>query len=82
MPVQRIRVASASRGQWTITVERTDDVVTSLYPSREAAIAAGTDLAKRDKIELLILGRDGRVRARKCFGDDLREEREVAVRSI
>ncbi|MFJ1257963.1 DUF2188 domain-containing protein [Cupriavidus sp. CuC1] len=57
MQVQRIRVSSASRGQWTIMVEGTDDAVTFLYPSREAAIAAGTDLAKRDKIELLILGR-------------------------
>ncbi|MBB3010007.1 MULTISPECIES: DUF2188 domain-containing protein [Cupriavidus] len=43
------------------------------YPTQEAAISAGTERAKRDKVELLIHGRDGQIRERNSFGHDPRD---------
>ncbi|NUO88317.1 MAG: DUF2188 domain-containing protein [Cupriavidus sp.] len=40
------------------------------YSTQEAAIAAGNALAQEQKVELLIHGRDGRIRARSAFGGD------------
>ncbi|WP_439673043.1 DUF2188 domain-containing protein [Cupriavidus necator] len=44
----------------------------SRYPSEEEAIAAGTEKANQDKVELLIHGRDGQLRERNSFGNDPR----------
>ncbi|NOV23549.1 DUF2188 domain-containing protein [Cupriavidus necator] len=44
----------------------------SHFPSEEEAIAAGTEKANQDKVELLIHGRDGQLRERNSFGNDPR----------
>ena len=44
----------------------------TMHFSQEEAIKAGTERAKRDKVELLIHGRDGQIRARNSFGHDPR----------
>lgn len=42
------------------------------FPTQEEAIHAGTERAKAAKVELLIHGRDGQIRARNSFGHDPR----------
>lgn len=44
----------------------------TMFFTQEEAIAAGTERAKRDKVELLIHGRDGQIRERNSFGHDPR----------
>ncbi|MGN5479549.1 DUF2188 domain-containing protein [Cupriavidus basilensis] len=43
------------------------------YPSQEEAISAATEQAKREKVELLIHGRDGQIRERNSYGNDPRD---------
>jgi len=40
----------------------------NVFATQEAAIEAGTKRAQTDKVELLIHGRDGQIRARNSFG--------------
>jgi hypothetical protein len=42
------------------------------FDTQEEAIAAGTEKAQKEKVELLIHGRDGQIRARNSFGHDPR----------
>lgn len=44
----------------------------SHHTTQDEAIAAGTERARREKVELLIHGRDGQIRARNSFGHDPR----------
>ena len=43
---------------------------TGVYPTQEAAIAAATEIAKNQKTELYVHGRDGRIRDRNSYGSD------------
>jgi hypothetical protein len=45
----------------------------TMFFNQEEAIKAGTERAKRDKVELLIHGRDGQIRERNSFGHDPRD---------
>ncbi|MNW11410.1 hypothetical protein D3C71_2088600 [compost metagenome] len=67
-----IHVVPTERNGWAVEVEGTDGA-TSHYPSQEEAIAAGTEKAKNDKVELIIHGRDGQIRERNSFGHDPRD---------
>ncbi|WP_061958213.1 DUF2188 domain-containing protein [Cupriavidus pauculus] len=66
-----IHVVPTERNGWAVEVEGTDGA-TSHYPSQEEAVAAGTEKAKNDKVELFIHGRDGQIRERNSFGHDPR----------
>lgn len=44
-----------------------------MFATQEEAIAAGTERAQGDKVELLIHGRDGQIRERNSFGHDPRD---------
>lgn len=44
-----------------------------MFATQEEAIAAGTERAKQDEVELLIHGRDGQIRERNTFGHDPRD---------
>ncbi|GJG97734.1 DUF2188 domain-containing protein [Cupriavidus pauculus] len=44
-----------------------------VFGTQEEAIEAGTERARRDKVELLIHGRDGQIRERNSFGHDPRD---------
>ncbi len=45
----------------------------AMFATQEEAIAAGTEIARRDKVEILVHGRDGQIRARNSFGHDPRD---------
>lgn len=62
---RNIHVIQTDRG-WAVEVEGTDGG-TSHYPSQEEAIAAGWQKAKQDGVELLIHGRDGKIRERTSY---------------
>ncbi|SPR99513.1 DUF2188 domain-containing protein [Cupriavidus taiwanensis] len=72
MPGKNIHVLPAGDQGWAVAVEGTDGATTH-YPSQEEAIAAGTEKARQDKVELLIHGRDGQIRERNSFGNDPRD---------
>ncbi|WER48846.1 DUF2188 domain-containing protein [Cupriavidus sp. WKF15] len=65
-----IHVVPASDG-WT--VEHAGGRDRKFYPTQEEAIAAGTQKARQEKVELLIHGRDGQIRERNSFGHDPRD---------
>lgn len=67
-----VHVVPTERNGWAVEVEGTDGA-TSHYPSQEEAIAAGTEKAKRDKVELFIHDRHGKIRERNSFGHDPRD---------
>ncbi|WP_308813402.1 DUF2188 domain-containing protein [Cupriavidus pinatubonensis] len=51
---------------WAVTVEGPNGA-TVLFPTEAEAIAAGTDAAKQDGVELFIHDRDGWIRERNSF---------------
>ncbi|CAN7768979.1 DUF2188 domain-containing protein [Cupriavidus necator] len=65
---RNIHVVRVEGLQWVV---ETEDGPTDrqFFPSREAAIAAGTAMAQQKKVDLIVHGRDGLIRRRKCFGD-------------
>lgn len=56
-----IHVVPTERNGWAVEVEGTDGA-TSHYPSEVEAVAAATEKARRDKVEVFIHERDGRIR--------------------
>ena len=44
----------------------------SHHETQDEAIAAGTERARREHVELLIHGRDGQIRSRNSYGHDPR----------
>lgn len=42
----------------------------AVFDTQAKAINRGTVIARRDKVELLIHGRDGKIRERNTFGND------------
>lgn len=43
---------------------------TKRFPTQEAAIRAATEIARNKRSEVLIHGRDGRIRERNSYGKD------------
>lgn len=68
MPGNNIHVVPFEHG-WAIESE-SGAGGRQLFASQEDAIAAGMEKAKQLCVELLIHGRDGRIRLRNSFGND------------
>ncbi|MEJ1158667.1 DUF2188 domain-containing protein [Prosthecomicrobium sp. N25] len=65
-----IHVVPADEG-WV--VRRGGEVApVAAYPNKAAALAAGRELAKAEKVELVEHGRDGRIQDSDSFGNDPR----------
>lgn len=58
--------------KWKVEVERGNQDA-STYDTQNAAIVAGTALAKKLKAELLVHGADGAIRMRNSYGNDPRD---------
>lgn len=69
MPNKDVHVVPAGEG-WAVEVP--DGGKRTMFTTQEEAIEAGTARAQRDKVELLIHGRDGQIRERNSFGHDPR----------
>ncbi|AMR77581.1 conserved hypothetical protein [Cupriavidus phytorum] len=71
MPAKNIHVVPLDNG-WAIESEDGAGG-RQLYATQEDAIAAGTEKARQLQAELLVHGRDGRIRMRNSFGNDPRD---------
>jgi len=69
MPGHDIHVIPAD-DRWAVETEGGHGRVT--FDTQADAIAAGTRRAKEKKVELLVHGRDGKIRERNSFGHDPR----------
>lgn len=54
---------------WAVKIEG-NDRATSVHDTQQQAIDAGRERARREESELLIHGRDGRIRDRDSYGGD------------
>lgn len=66
----RNNVHVVQRGDKWGTLREGGERVSGLYDTQVAAIEAGRDMAREDKGELLIHGRDNLIRARDSYGND------------
>jgi Uncharacterized protein conserved in bacteria (DUF2188) len=59
-----------SRGdQWAVVREGASRA-SSVHPTQKAAIAAATDIARKQSLEVYIHGQNGQIRERNSFGND------------
>lgn len=56
-------------GKWGVKREGSKRIL-ELFKTQEKAINKGRNIAKRDKGELFIHGRDGQIRERDSYGND------------
>lgn len=56
-------------GEWAVRKEGSSRD-TSRFSTQEEAIRAGRRIARNQGSELLVHGRDGRIRERRSYGDD------------
>ena len=59
-------------GSWHNRIEGSNDLLGS-YPTREEAVAAGRDEARRRKVEHLVHNLDGSIGERNTYGHDPRD---------
>jgi len=69
MPNKDIHVVPAGT-EWAVVIPGEDE--RTMFATQEEAIADATERARRNKVELLIHGRDGQIRERNSFGHDPR----------
>jgi ketosteroid isomerase-like protein len=66
-----VHVVRGSNGGWQVRVEGTGRAH-SIHNTQAEATKAGRGVAQKKKSELLVHGRDGKIRERSTFGNDPR----------
>ncbi len=61
-------------GEWRVEVEGMP-LVPATYRTQAEARDAGRELARRTEAELVVHGRDGKIRERSTYGDDPRSSK-------
>jgi hypothetical protein len=75
MPKQGdVHVIRGNNGGWQVRVEGKTRAQ-SIHNTQAEAAAVGKEIARRNKSELLVHGRDGKIRERSTFGHDPRRIR-------
>ena len=75
MPKQGdVHVIRGNSGGWQVRIEGIAGA-RSIHNTQAEAAKAGRDIARKNKSELLIHGRDGKIRERSTFGHDPRRTR-------
>lgn len=69
MSKKDIHVVPHSDGGWATRREGTDRV-SDRHPTQREAINVGRERAKKDQVELVIHGTDGRIRDKDSYGND------------
>lgn len=70
MPKQgEVHVIRGSNGGWLVRIEGTARA-RSIHNTQAEAAKAGRELARRNRSELLVHGRDGKIREWSTFGHD------------
>jgi len=67
MRKKNITVGPSGDGKWD--VDRGGEAI-STHRTQQAAIEKGRPIAKREETELIIKGRDGRIRSKDSYGPD------------
>ena len=75
MPKKNVHVVKHDDG-WAVKKEG-NDRVSSVHPTQQKAIDAGRDAAKFERSELVIHGRDGKIRDKDSFGNDPHPPRDT-----
>jgi hypothetical protein len=72
MPKQGdVHVVRGNSGGWQVRIEGTARA-RSIHKSQDEAAKAGRVIARKNKSELFVHGRDGKIRERSTFGHDPR----------
>lgn len=58
-----------NKGEWSVK-KAGSSRATSVHPTQAEAVKAATQIAKNQKTELYVHGRDGRIRERNSYGKD------------
>lgn len=66
---KNIHITHRKTGDWAVKGAG-DDRASSIHKTQTRAIKAGTPLAKENKAELVIHGRDNKIRDKDSFGHD------------
>jgi hypothetical protein len=66
-----VHVVQGNNGGWQVRVEGTARA-RSMHNTQAEAAKAGRGVAQKNKSELLVHGRDGKIRERSTFGPDPR----------
>lgn len=69
MSRKNIHITHRKNGDWAVKGEG-DTRASSLHRTQGGAIKAGTPLAKANKSELVIHGRDNKIRDKDSYGND------------
>ena len=69
-----VHVVRGNNGGWQVRVEGKTRAQ-SIHNTQAEAAAVGKEIARRNKSELLVHGRDGKIRERSTFGHDPRRIR-------
>lgn len=65
-----VHVVRDNNGKWVVRIEGTAGR-RSTHRTQAEAVKAGRDIARKTKSELLLRGRDGKIRDPSTFGHDL-----------
>jgi len=68
MPKKNVHVVKHGQ-EWAVKKEG-NDRASSVHPTQQKAIDAGRNAAKAEQSELVIHGRDGKIRDKDSFGND------------
>jgi hypothetical protein len=71
MARNNIWVTHQENAGWAVKREHVDSPL-SVHDTQQAAIDAGTQLAKQEQAELIWQGKDGQIQGRNSYGNDPR----------
>ncbi len=66
---KNIHISKNNSGGWKAQQEKTNHAMAN-FQTQKQAINFGTSVAKNNKTEIIIHGRDGKIRERNTFGND------------
>jgi hypothetical protein len=64
-----IHVVPLPDGQWGVKKERVENPL-AVFPTQKEAIEEGKNIARVNRVELLIHGEDGKIRDKISYGND------------
>jgi hypothetical protein len=64
-----VHVTPRSDGRWNVTRDNAERA-SSVHDTQASATSAARDTARRERTELSVHGRDGKIRSRDSYGND------------
>jgi len=74
MPKKNISVGPSSDGKWEVN---RGSARVSTHRTQGAAIDKAKPIAKREKTELIVKGKDGKIRSKDSYGNDPRSIKDT-----